>query len=1019
MNPTVDFVHKGVAVESIRLRIPTYRLGTEDPNPPLFGKGVKAIYPYTWQKRFTETVEEKEYVGVRLRSRWTELTILPDWGMHVYRAVDRRSGRDMFFCPQVFKPAHNAMRGAYLAGGVEFNCPVGHPAMTYSPVSLKINRTADGVQVLFVNVERRSGLSLAAGVTLSDTFRGVRFDQYLFNPTPLPQAWYFWLNAGLTPHPSLRFLFPARDMIGHFEGPFLETRHRYPYPRRDGLDYSRYSKVPEPIGLFSPSALPGWFGAWYDDWNFGIARWAAPWEAAGQKFWSWGNSDEGRLWGEIAADQELAIPEIQSGRPEIQMDRAVMRPYASLAHSEYWQAADGMGTIDAASRFGALSLTEREGRAVIALSPAAAIEEATLWVNGKPCRRLSRQGIGENRTLRLRQARKDVACVDLRTADGTLLSWSRDENPPAATAITLYDQPRDVTQLGAEGLFQRGCVYARTLRPDLAGDFFRQALKQDPEFSRAHIQLGLLSLEQERFPDAQMEFGAALRIDRTSEEALYLHGLARLWSGAAAAARADLTRAAATGDAFTLPALVHLIQDKLRQGDWMACDALLASGFRASPDHPMLLVLSALLHRRRGNRREHARILTRLDERIGYGVFSICERMLAGARRDPTHLAAGPEAEDALRLAAVPFYCECGCADDALALMKTLTSREGRAHARCLARARGWKLCSNARPLPFFAWGRFWRETLETVLAKTPGDAAARFALGCLLAEAGHLETAILHLRAAVKLNPGDSVSASTLGQVLLRQGAPDAAVRVLNRAVALKPVNPLAWVLLDEACRRTKQRDARWLARFAGAPAAVKADEEAATALAALYADLGQTEEAARLLSGRVFHPYELTHHLRNLWSRIHRDAAIRQALAGRFAEAGPLIRHALAYPPSLRLGRPLRTHDAKTLFAAGCILQAAGDTGQARASFKQAADEFQPDPAPVKPYSALALMALGQRRKAKRMAADIRRSAELYLRARFQPDLGPDLEAIIRLCVKIEAGWFPTLRELLESGS
>jgi tetratricopeptide (TPR) repeat protein len=640
-------------------------------------------------------------------------------------------------------------------------------------------------------------------------------------------------------------------------------------------------------------------------------------------------------------------------------------------------------------------------------------------VNGEPCRQLSRLNIGENRTIRIRQARKQVACLELRTASGTLLSWSSRETPPAANAITLYDQPRDVTQLGAEGLFQRGCVYARTLRPDLAEDFFRQALRKDPEFSRAHLQLGLLRLEQERFPDAQTAFGAALRSDRTSEAALYLHGLAQLWKGHTDAALADMTRVAATGDAFILPALVQLVQDRLRKRDWIDCEALLASGFRTAPEHPMLLVLSALLHRRRGHKRDHARILARLDERLGYGAFSICERTLAGARRDPTHIAVGVEAEDALRLAAVPFYCECGFEEDALALLKTVASREGLAHARCLARARGWTLSLPGRPIPFFAWGRFWRETLETGLSQTPRDAAARFALGCLLAEEGRLATATRHLRAAVKLNPVDSVSATTLGHVLLRQGAPDDAVRVLNRAVRLKPVNPFAWVLLDEACRRTKRRDVKWLARFAAAPAAVKADEEAAAALAALYADLGQPEEAARLLDGRVFHPYELTHHLRNLWSRIHRDAAIRQALAGRFAEAGPLIRHALDYPPSLRLGRPLRTHDAKTLFAAGCIMQAAGDTGQAEAYFRQAADEFQPDPTPVKPYSALALMALGQRGKGRQMAADIRRTAERYLRARFQPDLAKDLEAIVRLCGKIEKGWRPALRALLETAS
>jgi hypothetical protein len=72
----VNFTHLGVDVFTETLTIPTYRLGEPDPNPPLFAKGVRNVYPYSRRDSFTEEIEDRAYDAVKLVSPWIEATIL-------------------------------------------------------------------------------------------------------------------------------------------------------------------------------------------------------------------------------------------------------------------------------------------------------------------------------------------------------------------------------------------------------------------------------------------------------------------------------------------------------------------------------------------------------------------------------------------------------------------------------------------------------------------------------------------------------------------------------------------------------------------------------------------------------------------------------------------------------------------------------------------------------------------------------------------------------------------------------
>ncbi|MBI4024384.1 MAG: DUF5107 domain-containing protein [Verrucomicrobia bacterium] len=913
--PAIEFAHNGIEVSQTTLVIPTYCGGPADPNPSLFGKGIRAIYPYEWRKSFTREIVDRTYDALVLRSPWMELTFLPDWGFHLYRAVDRVTGRDLFHRPAVMKPAHNAIRGAYVAGGVEFNFPIGHNAMTWNRIGLNIRKTDEGVTVLFQDVERRSGMHWAAGVTLTAGMRGVLFDQFLYNATPLPQPWYFWLNAGLVAHSSLRFIFPTDRMLGHFEGSFLETLGWYSFPIHQGHDYGRYADIPEPIGLFSPTNAAGWFGVWYDDWDFGVARWAAPWQVGGQKLWSWGTSEEGCLWGQIAADQELPVPEIQSGRPETQMDRQILRPYETVAHREWWFPASGIGGLQAASRFVAVHAIPRDGQTLLKCSTVQAVPGCHINVNGQRLPAEMDLAPGRVQEVAIPLPCQELMRIQVRTPRGAVLEWDRNSAPLAITLETIADSLEPLVGASAESWYLRGARAQRMLRPDLALRFY--------QISRA--------------PD--------------NAHRLFLQCVAvRLKRDASSASRQPS------------------VNDTICQ------------------------------------------LSKKLDRALGVSLMARFERRWAGLAEETLRIPSDQETEDYLRLAAAVQYTALGQSREKEALWHEVQSPGVKASKGC------WGHSTEVSPDPslYWAWGETDRQGLVSWLERHPDDGAAHFSLGCLLAESGQLELAVTHLREAARRRPDDSVVRTTLGRVCLEWQKPAEALRELEVAVAGNPTNAAAWVWLDQALGFMDARNAEWLRRVRMAPSSVQSTDDFCEMHARLATDLQLYDEAAEILAGHWFHPYELTHQLRSLWVRIHRRKAITLARDGDFEEAQRKIEIALTYPENLQLGRPRRTFDAPTLYTAGRIMELAAKADTARAYYQRAAEEDHPGPTPAKPWGALATWELGNPDQARIRLIALEDEANRCLAAVFQPDLESQLQLVADLSRRFREHSRPNFDEL-----
>ena len=117
------------------LELPTYSLGPDE-KQPLFRsfrvpgqvvfRGDRSIYPYPKADNFQHESSVVTYQAITLENEFIKTVILPDLRGRLQGAIDKRNGRDFLYFNHVIKPADIAVRGAWIAGGIEWNHPGGH-----------------------------------------------------------------------------------------------------------------------------------------------------------------------------------------------------------------------------------------------------------------------------------------------------------------------------------------------------------------------------------------------------------------------------------------------------------------------------------------------------------------------------------------------------------------------------------------------------------------------------------------------------------------------------------------------------------------------------------------------------------------------------------------------------------------------------------------------------------------------------------------------------------------------------
>ena len=271
---------------------------------------------------------------------------------------------------------------------------------------------------------------------------------------------------------------------------------------------------------------------------------------------------------------------------------------------------------------------------------------------------------------------------------------------------------------------------------------------------------------------------------------------------------------------------------------------------------------------------------------------------------------------------------------------------------------------------------------LEAAMRANPRDARAPYYLGNLLYDRRRHGEAIRFWERSAKLDPGFSIVWRNLGIGYFNVSKqPMKARAAYDRAFKANSADARLLYERDQLWKRLGEKPEKRLHELITRLDLVRRRDDLSVELCSLYNQTGRHDEAARLVAGRQFQPWEGGEG-GPLSQRIRAQLALgRAAFAnGDFAKARSHFEHALTIPPNLSEARHLLANQSDIQYWLGCALAGLGKKAAARGHWLAAAN-FKGDFQEMRVrafsemtfYSALSLEKLGQRAKARRLLHDL----------------------------------------------
>ncbi|HEX9150530.1 MAG TPA: DUF5107 domain-containing protein, partial [Flavobacterium sp.] len=357
----------------------TYPFSDPDPIPKPDAK----IYPYYRFDGFTDKPIQKEWKVVELENDYIKLTLLPEIGGKVWSAIEKSTGKDFIYNNHVIKFRDIAMRGPWTSGGVEGNYGIiGHTPNCATPVDFTTITRADGSVSCVIGVlDLLSRTSWKLDINLPKDKAYFTTSSFWFNSTELEQPYYTWMNTGIKAAGNLQFIYPGKNYLGH-DGEY----NSWPINKRNGKDLSFYNN--NNFGGYKSYHVFGkytdFFGGYWHDEDFGMARYSSHDDKPGKKIWIWGLSQQGMIWEKLLTDTDGQYVEVQSGRLFNQSGENSMytpfkhrsfSPYQSDSWTEYWFPVKQTKGFVKANNYGAVNVINENGWLKIYFSPLQRLNE--------------------------------------------------------------------------------------------------------------------------------------------------------------------------------------------------------------------------------------------------------------------------------------------------------------------------------------------------------------------------------------------------------------------------------------------------------------------------------------------------------------------------------------------------------------------------------------------------------------------------------------------------------------------
>lgn len=493
---------------------------------------VGKVYPYYRFDGYTDKPAQKEWKIVELENDYIKVMILPEIGGKIWAAWEKSTGKPFIYYNQVVKFRDVAMRGPWTSGGIEANYGIiGHTPNCATPMDYLTETKADGSVSCYIGtLDLLTQTYWTIEINLPQDKAYFTTRSFWSNATPIEQPYYTWMNVGMKAEDNLEFVYPGNRYIGH-GGEYSD----WEINPDNGKDISFYENNdfggPKSYHVFGK--YTDFFGAYYHEEDFGMARYSLHDEKPGKKIWIWGLSRQGMIWEDLLTDNDGQYVEVQSGRLFNQAaDESNRTPFKQLGFSphtsdewtEYWFPVKGTKGFVKANPYGALNLR---------------FDKTSVQIDFMPLQHLSEE-LTVKESERVVYSRKIdlaplVAFSDSFSFSGnidnltvtigeTKLKYKTD--PKDGLLSRPVDTPENFDWNSAFGLYTEGKEFLQQRYYPRAEEKFQAALDKNPNYVPALADLAMLAFRNLEYKRSLQYATRALSIDTYDPAANFYYGMA-------------------------------------------------------------------------------------------------------------------------------------------------------------------------------------------------------------------------------------------------------------------------------------------------------------------------------------------------------------------------------------------------------------------------------------------------------------------------------------------------------------
>lgn len=889
------------------VEIVTYAPQQPDQNPMFLERRVYQgssgrVYPLPFIDRIATEPELRKWQAIHIENEYLRLMILPEIGGRIHVGYDKTTGYDFFYRQNVIKPALVGLAGPWISGGVEFNWPQHHRPATFMLVETEVEEAADGSVTVWCSdhdpMLRMKGMH---GVCLHPGRALIELKVRLYNRTPLTQTFLWWANVAARVHEKYQSFFPldVRTVADHakravttfplsngcYYGVDYGERGKSGVPEDekprkfvpDGTyaanDLSWYANIPVPTSYMVAGTEQDFFGGYDHQAEAGVVHVANHHIAPGKKQWTWGNHEFGYAWDRSLTDHDGPYIELMAGvYTDNQPDFSYLAPWETKTFTQNWYPIRRTGVPVAANLNGALHVGVRDGVAHIGLCVTRPVTDAVIVLRcgGSEIARW-KKSLSVSDPLLLEaplpaDAEISALAVAVSSPERNLIEFDAAQIKPASPAQPA-SQPKppeaveSVEELYLIGMHLEQYRHA-TRSPE---PYWREGLRRDPNESRIHNALGQWHLRRGEFAEAAEHFESAiarltaLNPNPRDGEPYYYLGLTRRYQGRDKEAYAAFYKAAWNA-AWRSAAYFALAECDAAKGEWQSAHDHLQLSLHSDADNLNARNLLGMVLAKLGD--------AKASDEVFRETLSIDSLDVAARWHREERLANGQQCLD------LAFdLVRAGQHQIALDVLQSanLDVHDGSIPMILFTTAfvrdrlgyddvRQTLLQAESAPIDYCFPSRLEEMlVLEWAMKASEDLWSAPYLLGNLLYDKRRHAEGMRCWEGAAKKNPSFSIIHRNLGIACFNIEHDSArALDCYDRAFQVNPFDARVLYERDQLWKRTGKDPEIRLQELLRYPGLVEARGDLTVEFATLYNQLGQPDEALKILLARKFQPWE-----------------------------------------------------------------------------------------------------------------------------------------------------------------